>query len=207
MPASEQNTREGQGYDMVFMGQVEPLKINLDEVDERLARPDYAPVKESLKGIGIGSTLELFFDLCGRAKDLDAGRAGRSSHRRGPAVVLLAGWGINSGAGRCAVPKDACSTAIRGRRAYSPARRSVCGPCMKACCDKPTADSFKVPPAVLPRCLYRAKPAQAVIWSDNRSVTSPIIRNCPSCGKVIGSLHGTSLIRGAAGRAGRRCRR
>ena len=38
------NTRDGLGYDMVFMGQAEPLKINLDEVHQRFARPDYGPV-------------------------------------------------------------------------------------------------------------------------------------------------------------------
>jgi spermidine synthase len=60
------NTREGLGYDMVFMGQAEPLKINLDEVDQRLARPDYAPVAESLRGIGVGSALDLFATFAGQ---------------------------------------------------------------------------------------------------------------------------------------------
>jgi len=91
------NTREGQGYDMVFMGQVEPLKINLDEVDERLARPDYAPVKESLKGIGIGSTLELFSTYAGGAKDLGRWTRGAQLNTDGDLrLSYLAGWGINS---------------------------------------------------------------------------------------------------------------
>ena len=30
------NTIDGLGYDMVFMGQADPLKINLDEVDQRI---------------------------------------------------------------------------------------------------------------------------------------------------------------------------
>src|SRR5580658_8153226 len=41
------NTIDGEGYDMVFMGQVEPLKIDVDEVQKRLDRPDYAPVLKS----------------------------------------------------------------------------------------------------------------------------------------------------------------
>ncbi len=35
------NTVNGQGYDMVFMGQAEPLKINLDEIQ---AAPGIAPI-------------------------------------------------------------------------------------------------------------------------------------------------------------------
>jgi spermidine synthase len=54
------NTINGQGYDMVFMGQVAPLKIDIDQVEERLNRPDYAPVAQSLRDIGINSATDLF---------------------------------------------------------------------------------------------------------------------------------------------------
>ena len=43
------NTREGRGYDMVLVGQVEPLRIDLDDIEQRLARPEYALVSESLR--------------------------------------------------------------------------------------------------------------------------------------------------------------
>ena len=43
----------GQGYDMVFMGQDGPLKIDLDQVQQRLERPDHAPVAQSLREIGV----------------------------------------------------------------------------------------------------------------------------------------------------------
>ena len=52
---------------MVFMGQVEPLKINLDEAQERINRPDYAPVRESLREIGVNSLLDLFATYAGNA--------------------------------------------------------------------------------------------------------------------------------------------
>src|SRR5450756_3086090 len=42
------NTVNGQGYDMVFMGHLEAPTINLDEIQQRLNRPDYAPVAQSL---------------------------------------------------------------------------------------------------------------------------------------------------------------
>ncbi len=91
------NTRDGLGYDMVFMGQVEPLKVNLDEIAQRLARPDYAPVAESLRGIGVPSSLELFGTYAGQKSDLGLWTKGaqinRDSNLR---LSYLAGWGINS---------------------------------------------------------------------------------------------------------------
>ena len=35
------NTNNGQGYDMVLFGQVEPTEINLDEIQAKLDRPEY----------------------------------------------------------------------------------------------------------------------------------------------------------------------
>jgi spermidine synthase len=91
------NTREGLGYDMVFMGQAEPLKINLDEVEQRLARPDYAPVAESLRGIGIGSALDLFATFAGQKSDLGHWTKGAQINRDADLrLSYLAGWGINS---------------------------------------------------------------------------------------------------------------
>ena len=91
------NTRDGLGYDMVFMGQAEPLKINLDEVAGRLARPDYALVAESLRGIGVPSSTELFATFAGQHSDLGQWTRGaqinRDSNLR---LSYLAGWGINS---------------------------------------------------------------------------------------------------------------
>jgi spermidine synthase len=91
------NTREGLGYDMVFMGQAEPLKINLDEVEQRLARPDYAPVAESLRGIGVGSAQDLFATFAGQKSDLGHWTKGAQINRDADLrLSYLAGWGINS---------------------------------------------------------------------------------------------------------------
>ena len=38
------NTQDGRGYDLVLMGTVEPLQINVDEIEAKLKRPEYAPV-------------------------------------------------------------------------------------------------------------------------------------------------------------------
>src|SRR6202050_2627999 len=91
------NTRDGLGYDMVFMGQAEPLKINLDEVEQRLERADYAPVAQSLRDIGIPSTRELFATYTGQKSDLGRWTKGAQINRDADLrLSYLAGWGINS---------------------------------------------------------------------------------------------------------------
>jgi spermidine synthase len=91
------NTRNGQGYDMVFMGQVEPLRINIDETQERITREDHAPVRESLREIGVNSLLDLFSTYAGNAPDLAPWTAGAALNSDANLrLSYLAGWGINS---------------------------------------------------------------------------------------------------------------
>ena len=91
------NTRLGEGYDMVFMGQADQLKINLDEVNQRFARPDYAPVAESLRDIGVNSPLDLFATYAGQRSDLSPWYQGAQLNRdKDLRLQYLAGWGINS---------------------------------------------------------------------------------------------------------------
>jgi len=91
------NTRSGLGYDMVFLGQAEPLRINLDEVQARLNRPDYAPVARSLSEIGIHAPVDLFSTFTGQRSDLAPWLEGAEINRDGDLrLEYLAGWGINS---------------------------------------------------------------------------------------------------------------
>jgi spermidine synthase len=91
------NLREGSGYDTVFMGQADPLTINLDEIQERLDRPDYAPVAQSLREIGVGSAFELFSTFIGQKSDLSPWMAGAAiNHDQDLRLQYLAGWGINA---------------------------------------------------------------------------------------------------------------
>ena len=91
------NTIDGQGYDMVFMGQVEPLRINLDELNQRIHRPDYAPVVQSLHEIDIGSLEALFATYAGNQSDLEPWLRGADINRDGDLrLQYIAGWGINS---------------------------------------------------------------------------------------------------------------
>jgi spermidine synthase len=91
------NTRNGQGYDMVFMGQADPLNINLDELRDRLARADYAPVVESLHEIGVNSAVDLLGTYTGQKTDLAPWLEGAEiNHDRDLRLEYLAGWGINT---------------------------------------------------------------------------------------------------------------
>jgi len=91
------NTIDGRGYDMVFMGQAEPLKINLDELQQRLNRPDYAPVVQSLREIGIASPIDLLATFAGQETDLRPWLVGAEINRDGDLrLQYLAGWGIDS---------------------------------------------------------------------------------------------------------------
>ena len=85
------------GYDTVFLGQSGPFTINLDEVQQRLDRPDYAPVAQSLREVGVGSPFELFSTFIGQKSDLEPWMAGAAiNHDQDLRLQYLAGWGINS---------------------------------------------------------------------------------------------------------------
>jgi spermidine synthase len=91
------NTRNGTGYDMVFLGQAEPLKVNLDELRDRLARADYAPVAQSLRDIGVNSPVDLLGTYTGQKSDLAPWLEGAEiNHDRDLRLQYLAGWGINA---------------------------------------------------------------------------------------------------------------
>jgi spermidine synthase len=91
------NTRDGLGYDMVFLGSADPVTINLDEVEARLNRADYAPVAESLREVGFSAPFDLFSTYSGNRSDLAPWTAGadinRDSNLR---LSYVAGWGINA---------------------------------------------------------------------------------------------------------------
>jgi spermidine synthase len=90
------NTVQGQGYDLALLGQVEPLQINIDEMQERLRSMEYAPVARSLSEIGMFSALELFSTYGGRPADLrpwmENAMINRDYNLR---LQYLAGLGLN----------------------------------------------------------------------------------------------------------------
>jgi spermidine synthase len=64
------NTENNQGYDIVLLGQAEPLKVDADALQERLDRPDHAAVKKSLEDVGFRTVVGLLATYGGQASDL-----------------------------------------------------------------------------------------------------------------------------------------
>ena len=90
------NTNNGQGYDLVVMGTVEPLKINLDEMEAKLQSPRYAQIAQSFREIGINSAVELFSTYAGSAGDLAPWLKDAAINRdRNLRLQYLAGMGLN----------------------------------------------------------------------------------------------------------------
>ncbi len=90
------NTQDGRGYDLVLMGTVEPIQINVDEMQAKLTRPAYAPVLKSLSQVGIYSAVDLFANYAGRGQDLTAWmRDAQINRDRNLKLQYLAGLGLN----------------------------------------------------------------------------------------------------------------
>ena len=90
------NTNEGKGYDLVLVGQVEPTKIDVDAIQAKLQRPEYAPLARSLAEIGMHSAVDLFATYAGRKPDLEPWlRTAQINHDRNLRLQYLAGLGLN----------------------------------------------------------------------------------------------------------------
>jgi spermidine synthase len=90
------NTVKGEGYDIVLSGQVEPARIDVDAMERMLARPDFAPVARSLRGIGFDTATALLQTYGGRAADLRPWLAGAEINTdRNLRLQFLAGFGVD----------------------------------------------------------------------------------------------------------------
>ena len=90
------NTNEGKGYDLVLMGQNQPSKIDVDAIQARLQRPEYAPMAKSLKEIGMNTAVDLFSTYAGRKPDLEPWLRDATLNRdRNLRLQYLAGLGLN----------------------------------------------------------------------------------------------------------------
>jgi spermidine synthase len=90
------NTSNGAGYDLVLMGQLQPSRIDIDRIQQRLDRPEYAPIKDSLRQVGFSSVVDLFSTYAGSASDLRGWLKDASINRdRNLRLQYLAGLGLN----------------------------------------------------------------------------------------------------------------
>lgn len=90
------NEVDGVGYDGVLLGQAGPATINVDQVEQRLARRDYVPVANSMSEADFDSALSLLASYAGQASDMKAWLKDAQVNRdRDLRLQYLAGMGLN----------------------------------------------------------------------------------------------------------------
>ena len=91
------NPYQGRGHDMVLLGQVEPLQIDLDNMENRVGyRDPSSKMPQSLADVGMNSPVDLFATYAGRALDLKPWLTGSAINRdRNLRMQYLAGFGLN----------------------------------------------------------------------------------------------------------------
>ncbi|MFM7842816.1 MAG: spermidine synthase, partial [Planctomycetota bacterium] len=90
------NDHLGSGYDLVLLGQQDPLVINLDDWNERLAREDHWFITFALEDVGFFSSYDLLATYAGRASDLENWLAkAERNHDRNLRLQYLAAVGAN----------------------------------------------------------------------------------------------------------------
>jgi spermidine synthase len=90
------NPHEGQGYDLVLVGQKTPTRIDVDRLQVRIDDPAYARVRESLRTIGITSAVDLVATYAGSGPDLTPWLGDAVVNRdRNLRLQYLAGLGLN----------------------------------------------------------------------------------------------------------------
>jgi spermidine synthase len=87
------------GYDMVMLGEAEPLRVDVAAMQKRLERPEYGRVMQSLKDVKLGSALELLSVYSGRRADFTDWLKGAEINRdRNLRLQYLAGMGVDDNA-------------------------------------------------------------------------------------------------------------
>jgi spermidine synthase len=87
---------DGQGYDVVLVGQMDPLKIDLNDLQQRVDRPEYKQVRESLREVGYNSITDLLSTYAVQASDLKGWLKNAQINRdRNLRLQYLAGLGLN----------------------------------------------------------------------------------------------------------------
>lgn len=91
------NYLDGDGYDLVLLGQPDPHPIDVDALERRLHQPGYGAVAASLADARFHSAADLLASYAGRASDLQPFLAGvEISNDLNMRLQYLAGIGLNS---------------------------------------------------------------------------------------------------------------
>ena len=90
------NELNGGGYDVFLLGQASPGPINLDLLMQKMRRPGYARVVESLRNVGFTSITDLLSTYAGQDQDLKPWLQGAEINRDGNLrLQYLAGLALN----------------------------------------------------------------------------------------------------------------
>ena len=109
------NTNNGVGYDLVLMGQLEPIKIDVDALQAKLDDPRYAQVAQSLREIGISSAVDLLSNYAGTPDGSGAVAGGRDDqHRSQPAAAVPGRDGVEPVPERTDLREHAAARAVSG---------------------------------------------------------------------------------------------
>jgi spermidine synthase len=91
------NLRDGEGYDLVLVGQIEPMRIDVDALQATLERPSHAAVAQSLREIGIASAIDLLGNFAGDSESLRPWLEGAAINTdRNLRLQYLAGMTLNT---------------------------------------------------------------------------------------------------------------
>jgi len=91
------NFMNNDGYDLVLIGRSDDAPIDVDVMQERLDRPEYAAVLASIAEVGFHSAVELMATYAGRASDLQPYLAeAQINYDLNMRLQYLAGLGLNS---------------------------------------------------------------------------------------------------------------
>jgi spermidine synthase len=87
------NTYEGKGHDMILLGQLEPTRIDLNDMERRVSS---SKIEQSLSDVGMNSALDLFATYAGDRPDLTKWVAGAAINLdRNLRMQYLAGLGLD----------------------------------------------------------------------------------------------------------------
>lgn len=90
------NTYNGAGYDIVLVGQEGTPRIDVDAIQAKLDRPEYALVRQSLAEVGFASAEQLLGTFAGQASHLGPWMAdAQINHDNDMRLQYLAGLGFN----------------------------------------------------------------------------------------------------------------
>jgi spermidine synthase len=90
------NDYEGQGYDVLLLGQADATTIDLEAMEQRLDRAEHSDVAQSLAEVGFKSVTDLLATYAGQASDLAPWLEGAQiNHDRNLRLQYMAGMGLN----------------------------------------------------------------------------------------------------------------